>query len=362
MESKHKKTVQEAKVEAGRKQNGFFAEKRQPQRSVNKAPTNALDNLNDIFAGLDMSNNPYYVEPETTAQTLARLAGENSASRSTTEYMWDALKADVGNIYESAKDWAKNPISYLAKSQVASLQGKLALLSNAVEAVDVFTGKYQLPTQTLDSETRRMVSARTAVTLAEQTALFAAGAGIGALGRMGTFSRTAQLGEGLGVERLAINASSPSEIAWGYGNLSSRQANILESLQKPGQYSQLYKSDVNLTDLAALTAHTGDEFALFTLGSRRIVVRGTSSRLEIGAGLSNKLISQEWRWSVHTHPGLSDRVLMASGFPGDRSTLQLLNQERSLILNSAGRRSIFDLENDYAITHDSHRSTLRPGY
>jgi len=46
---------------------------------------------------------------------------------------------------------------------------------------------------------------------------------------------------------------------------------------------------------------------------------------------------------VHTHPGLSDRVLMASGSPGDRAALEAFGQERSLILNSAGRRSIFDV-------------------
>jgi len=163
-------------------------------------------------------------------------------------------------------------------------------------------------------------------------------------------------------EKIGISASSPSEIAWGYGSLSRRQAGILESLQKPGQFLQLYKSDISPTDLSALTAHTGDEFALFTMGSRRMVVRGTASGLRIDANLSNKLLTQEWRWSAHTHPGLSDNVLAASGFPGDRQALQLFNQERSLILNSAGRRSIFDSENDFAITKQENYATLRQGY
>lgn len=174
----------------------------------------------------------------------------------------------------------------------------------------------------------------------------------GGIGRFGLF----------GGERLAINASSPSEIAWGYGSLSSRQAKLLETLSNPGRSVQIYKSDINLTDLSALTAHTGDEFALFTLGSRRMVVRGTARGLRIDDELSNKLLSQNWRWSGHTHPGLSDNVLTASGFPGDRHTLNLFNQERSVILNSAGRRNIFDLENDYAITNQASYSTIRPGY
>jgi hypothetical protein len=101
---------------------------------------------------------------------------------------------------------------------------------------------------------------------------------------------------------------------------------------------------------------------LFTLGSRRIIVRGNENGLQIEGDLEEKLISQDWKWSAHTHPGKSDNVLMASGFPGDREALQLFNQERSLILNSIGRRSIFDLENDYAITNQaSYQSTLRFG-
>ncbi len=45
---------------------------------------------------------------------------------------------------------------------------------------------------------------------------------------------------------------------------------------------------------------------------------------------------------------------MASGNPGDRSALSQFNQTQSLILNSVGRRSIFDLENDYLITNQSN--------
>lgn len=51
---------------------------------------------------------------------------------------------------------------------------------------------------------------------------------------------------------------------------------------------------------------------------------------------------------------------MSSG--ADRLTLQVFNQERSLILNSAGRRSIFDVTDDYAITNESnYESSFRLG-
>ena len=38
------------------------------------------------------------------------------------------------------------------------------------------------------------------------------------------------------------------------------------------------KKSVNMADLSALTAHTGDEFALFTKGKDRLIIRGNSSK------------------------------------------------------------------------------------
>jgi hypothetical protein len=152
---------------------------------------------------------------------------------------------------------------------------------------------------------------------------------------------------------LSIQASKPAEIAWGYGKLSPRQESLLGSLKEPGHSIQVYKSDVSPSDLASLTARTGDEFGLFTLGSRRIVVRGTSMGLSIKSEISEQLLSQGWRWSAHTHPGMTDRVLMSSGVPGDRDTLRKFGQERSLILNSSGRRSIFDQEMDYLVSEQA---------
>ena len=105
--------------------------------------------------------------------------------------------------------------------------------------------------------------------------------------------------------------------------------------------------------MAALTAYTDNEFALFTLGGRRIIVRGSKINLEIDKDITNRLLSQNWRWSAHTHTETTDQVLMASGLPGDRKVLTLFSQERSLILNSTGRRSVFDLYNDYLITEQS---------
>lgn len=150
-----------------------------------------------------------------------------------------------------------------------------------------------------------------------------------------------------------ITASSPSEIAWGYGALSVRQQGILDQL--PNTLSQviLHKSQINITDLAALTAETGNEFALFTLGSRRLVLRGTEREVPLLPEEIINIRSQGYRWSGHSHPGTKDIVLDASGVlggkQGDRYVLELMEQQRSIILNSSGQRSLFDQFNNYRV-------------
>ena len=53
--------------------------------------------------------------------------------------------------------------------------------------------------------------------------------------------------------------------------------------------------------------------------------------------------------AAHSHPGTSDNVLDASGKPGDRLVLELFEQKRSLILNSSGRRNVFDSNNNWRV-------------
>ena len=47
-----------------------------------------------------------------------------------------------------------------------------------------------------------------------------------------------------------------------------------------------------------------------------------------------------WKWSGHTHPGVADLVLDASG--GDRVVLEIFGQQQSAITNSRGARNVFD--------------------
>ncbi|MDC8760326.1 hemagglutinin repeat-containing protein [Janthinobacterium fluminis] len=150
-----------------------------------------------------------------------------------------------------------------------------------------------------------------------------------------------------------IAASSPAEIAWGYGKLSTRQQGVLDQLPETLSQLTFRKSQVSVTDLAAMTAQTGDEFALFTRGSQRLVIRGSDRGVPLLPEEITALREQGYKWSGHSHPGTSDIVLDASGVfgkpQGDRYVLDLLNQQRSVIVNSAGRRSVFDQFDNYRV-------------
>jgi hypothetical protein len=163
---------------------------------------------------------------------------------------------------------------------------------------------------------------------------------------------------GRGANRVATNsatisASTPSKIAWGYGSLSGRQQDILDQLPDTLSQLSLKKSQINVTELAALTAQTGDEFALFTRGSQRLVIRGNDRGVPLLPEEIVSLKNQGYKWSGHSHPGTRDAVLDASGGygkqQGDLYVLELMNQDRSLILNSAGQRSIFDQFDNYRV-------------
>ena len=146
-----------------------------------------------------------------------------------------------------------------------------------------------------------------------------------------------------------ISASSPSEIAWGFGDLSKRQQGLLDHL--PGNLSSttVHKRGISLTDLASLTAKTGDEFALFTNGGQRLVVRGNASGVPLTRSDLESLSNQGYKWSGHSHPGTSDLVLDASGIPGDRLVLEIFGQEQSVIVNSAGKLNLFNMNDNIRI-------------
>jgi hypothetical protein len=87
-------------------------------------------------------------------------------------------------------------------------------------------------------------------------------------------------------------------------SLSRRQAAIHSALPESGATGFFAKRGVSMSDLRAIGRVTGDEYSMFTLGSRRFVIRGYGNQIkaatpELVAALKE---GRYGRWSGHTHP------------------------------------------------------------
>lgn len=121
--------------------------------------------------------------------------------------------------------------------------------------------------------------------------------------------------------------------------LNNRQKNLLDKLADYDSRVIVKKKDVKMSDLSALTAYTGDEFAMFTKGKKRLVIRGNSYSVNINEKGANNLHRKGYKWSGHTHPGIDTNCLTAS--PGDMLVLNAFGQEQSVIFNSKGQYEVF---------------------
>ena len=99
-----------------------------------------------------------------------------------------------------------------------------------------------------------------------------------------------------------------------------------------------------MIDLSAMTAKTGDEFAMFTREGERLIVRGDSKRVPIRVKDAEKLRREGYRWGGHTHTGYTDASLVASD--GDRKILQAFGQNNSVLYNAAGRHVLVTQKED----------------
>ncbi len=124
--------------------------------------------------------------------------------------------------------------------------------------------------------------------------------------------------------------------------LSGGQRELLDALPEYDSRVTVPKSAVNMADLSALTAVTGDEFAMFTKGGERLIVRGSSYKVNINIEEAKILSKQGYRWSGHTHPGTNDNCMTSS--PGDHLILECFAQNTSVIYNSKGQFRTFEKE------------------
>ena len=141
------------------------------------------------------------------------------------------------------------------------------------------------------------------------------------------------------IEQRNSGKGNPNAILHFDRPLNRRQTAILDALPEFDSRTTVKKRDVNMRDLAALTAQTGCEYAMFTRKGERLIVRGNSYMTNIDAETARKMAEDGWRWSGHTHPGTDINVRIAS--PGDVEILKAFGQEYSLICDAAGKFEIF---------------------
>ncbi len=144
------------------------------------------------------------------------------------------------------------------------------------------------------------------------------------------------------IEQRNTGKGDPNAILHYGVELNNRQREILEQLPQYDSREIVPKKSVNMSDLAALTAKTGDEFALFTKGNKRLIIRGNAVSVNINAEQAEDLSAKGYRWSGHTHPGIDYNCLGSS--PGDRKILRCFKQELSAIYNSKGQFLTFSKE------------------
>lgn len=123
------------------------------------------------------------------------------------------------------------------------------------------------------------------------------------------------------------------QLSHGKVSLKKHQENILNRFSNGSIFVEMKKRDVKLDDLAALTATTGTEFALFTKGKNVILLKGSYSSCTIPASLLQRLTEEQWIFTGHSHP--TTTKIMASG--ADRNVLKRFTwQKKSYIIDLNG--------------------------
>lgn len=128
-----------------------------------------------------------------------------------------------------------------------------------------------------------------------------------------------------------------------YGDpINKRQQKLLDKLPEYDSRIEVNKRDVSMKDLAALTAHTGSEFAMFTKGGKRLIIRGDELSVNIMPEDAAALAKKGYRWSGHTHPG--NQYTINAPSQGDRSVLKAMGHKHSVIYSSTGRKYVFAVD------------------
>lgn len=144
------------------------------------------------------------------------------------------------------------------------------------------------------------------------------------------------------IEQRNTGKGNPNAVLMFGIDLNNRQQKLLEQLPEFDSKVIVPKKFVKMSDLSALTAYTGDEFAMFTKGGKRLIIRGNPRSVNIDIAAAKALAEKGYRWSGHTHPGIDYNCLTAS--TGDKAILNCFTHNISVIYNSKGQYLTFDEE------------------
>lgn len=122
------------------------------------------------------------------------------------------------------------------------------------------------------------------------------------------------------IEQRNTGKGNPNAILLSGRPLNNRQRRLLERLSDYDARATFHKRDVNMRDLSALTAETGCDYAMFTKGGERLIVRGNEWMTNISPEDAREMAAEGWRWSGHTCPGEEINVRIASS--GNKAILE----------------------------------------
>lgn len=142
------------------------------------------------------------------------------------------------------------------------------------------------------------------------------------------------------IEQKHTGKGNPNAVLTFGVELNNRQKRLLEQLSDFDSKLIVNRSEVNMADLSALTAQTGHEFAMFTRGEERLIVRGNEYMVQIDIDTAEQLAKSGYRWSGHTHPGTDFLCMQPSD--GDYAVLNCFSQNNSVIYNSKGDFRTFE--------------------
>lgn len=129
-----------------------------------------------------------------------------------------------------------------------------------------------------------------------------------------------------------------SRLSSGNFALNRRHKFLFDKIPEVGSWTRVKTHQASLEDLAALTAFTGDEFALFSAKGYKIIYHGKKRKWDIPNDVFEEICNKKMIWEGHSHPYPGD----LSSSPEDRKTLSLLTwQKKSSIIDVEGTTKTF---------------------